>query len=123
MSFISCSCILTADDIKFGGANRTVLDVTCESLSFRSRRPGLPLSGKLWDPLACAGEKRHRERSMVDLRADTASSSDKAEVTETEDQSRTHHSSTATVHVRTQNQTYQKCYRHDTTDTRQQSID
>ena len=28
---------------------------------------------------------------MVDLRADTASSSDKAEVTETEDQSRTHH--------------------------------
>ena len=23
-----------------------VLDVTCESLSFRSRRPGLPLSGK-----------------------------------------------------------------------------
>ena len=31
---------------------------------------------------------------MVDLRADTASSSDKAEVTETEDQSRTHHGST-----------------------------
>ena len=24
----------------------TVLDVTCESMSFRSRRPGLPLSGK-----------------------------------------------------------------------------
>ena len=36
--------------------------------------------------------KRHRERSMVDLRADTASSSDKTEFTETdtEDQSRTH---------------------------------
>ena len=31
---------------------------------------------------------------MVDLRADTASSSDKAEFTETEDQSRTHHGST-----------------------------
>jgi len=28
---------------------------------------------------------------MVDLRADTASSSDKAEFTETEDRSRTHH--------------------------------
>ena len=28
---------------------------------------------------------------MVDLRADTASSSDKTEFTETEDQSRTHH--------------------------------
>ena len=31
---------------------------------------------------------------MVDLRADTASSSDKAEFTETEDRSRTHHGST-----------------------------
>ena len=37
-------------------------------------------------------EETQRERSMVDLRADTASSSDKAEVTETEDQSRTHQS-------------------------------
>ena len=32
---------------------------------------------------------------MVDLRADTASSSDKTEFTETEDQSRTHQLSTA----------------------------
>ena len=31
-----------------------------------------------------------RERSMVDRRAETASSSDKTEFTETEDQSRTH---------------------------------
>ena len=39
---------------------------------------------------------------MVDLRADTASSSDKAEVTETEDQSRTHqnnHSGGANRHM------------------------
>ena len=44
------------------------------------------------DPLACEGAKRERERSgMVDLRAETASSSDTTEFTETEDQSRTLH--------------------------------
>ena len=36
-------------------------------------------------------EETQRERSMVDLKAETASSSDKTEFTETEDQSRTHH--------------------------------
>ena len=69
------------------------MDVTCESLPYRSRRPGLPLSGKprTRDPLACAGAKRERERSgMVDLRAETASLGDKTEFTETKDQSRTH---------------------------------
>ena len=35
-------------------------------------------------------EETQRERSMVDFRAETASSSDKTEFTETEDQSRTH---------------------------------
>ena len=39
-------------------------------------------------------EETQRERSMVDFRAETASSSDKTEFTETEDQSRTHHGST-----------------------------
>ena len=36
-----------------------VLDVTCEFLSCRSRRPGLPLSGKprTRDPLACAAKQ------------------------------------------------------------------
>ena len=35
-------------------------------------------------------EETQRERSMVDFRAETASSTDKTEFTETEDQSRTH---------------------------------
>ena len=48
-----------------------VLDVTCESLSCLSRRPGTPPSGRprTRDPLACAGDSRDREResqSMVD---------------------------------------------------------
>ena len=76
-----------------------VLDVTCESLSFRSRRPGLPLSGKPRTRGSGihlhARERRDRERSrMVESRAETASLSDKTEFTETEDQSRTHHGST-----------------------------
>ena len=37
----------------------SLLDVTCEFLSCRSRRPGLPLSGKARtrDPLACAAKQ------------------------------------------------------------------
>ena len=77
-----------------------MLDVTCESLSFRSRRPGLPLSGKPRTRGSGihlhARERRDTERAehVIDLRAETASSSDKTEFTETEDQSRTHHGST-----------------------------
>ena len=72
-----------------------LLDVTCESLSFRSRRPGLPLSGKPRTRGSGihlhARERRDREQSrMVESRAETAILSDKTEFTETQDQSRTH---------------------------------
>ena len=43
-------------------------------------------------------EETERERSMVDFRAETASSSDKTEFTETEDQRRTHHPSSSGEH-------------------------
>jgi hypothetical protein len=64
-----------------------VLDVTCESLSCLSRRPGSPPSGRprTRDPLACAGGSVIESvRVMVDLRAETSSLSEKTEITETQ---------------------------------------
>ena len=72
-----------------------LLDVTCEFLSCRSRRPGLPLSGKprTRDPLACAASgKAERERTRLSEESVMSSSvRDITESTEAEGRDDTHH--------------------------------